>query len=35
MDYIDIKNYEGYNPFLMEYNRLFCSFIDTDHIMTI
>ena len=32
MDYIDKKN-KDYNPFLMDYNRLFCHFF-ADHIMT-
>ena len=29
------KKYKDYNPFLMDYNRIFCGFIDADHIMTI
>ena len=35
MDYFDIKSYYDYNSFLGDYNRLFCKFKGTDHIMTI
>ena len=35
MDYIDLYKICDYNPFLMDNNRLFCKFIDTNHMMTI